>query len=86
VALYGVQRLHSPARWLLLLYPLTMSTALVYFGEHYVIDVIAGFALAGLVLVGCQLWENRRRAPGSRIRSSAEQPAPATRPSAHLPG
>lgn len=60
LALYAVQRLHSPARWLLLGYPIAMSTALVYFGEHYVIDVLAGALLAVLVLVVCKVWEDTR--------------------------
>ena len=35
-------------RWMMptLLYPLTMSINLVYLGEHWVIDVLAGIALA----------------------------------------
>ncbi len=37
-----------------------MSTALVYYAEHYVIDILAGALLAAAVLVGCQLWENSR--------------------------
>ena len=37
-----------------------MSTALVYNAEHYVIDILAGAALAAVVLVGCQRWENSR--------------------------
>jgi len=60
IAIYGIQRLRSPWRWLLALYPLAMSTALVYMGEHYVIDVLAGALLASAVLVGCQVWENSR--------------------------
>lgn len=60
IAIYGIQRLRSPWRWLLALYPLAMSTALVYMGEHYVIDILAGAILAGAVLVVCQLWENSR--------------------------
>ena len=34
--------------------------ALVYYGEHYVVDVLAGVVLAALVMVGCGLWERRR--------------------------
>ena len=60
IAIYGIQRLRSPWRWLLALYPVLMSTALVYYAEHYVIDVLAGAVLAIVVLVGCQLWENSR--------------------------
>ena len=69
IAIYGIQRLRSPWRWLLVLYPLAMSTALVYYAEHYVVDVLAGALLAVIVLVGCQLWENSRdraRVPRSR--------------------
>ncbi|MGH1564595.1 phosphatase PAP2 family protein [Mumia sp. DW29H23] len=68
IAFYGIQRLRSGWRWLLLLYPLTMSFALVYYAEHYVIDIIAGFALAGAVMLGCDWWERRR---GQRPRYSA---------------
>jgi len=60
IAMYGVQRLHSPWRWLLILYPLSMSTALVYFAEHYVIDILAGALLAWVVLVGASTWERRQ--------------------------
>ena len=64
IALYGVHRLRSRWRWLLLLYPLSMSTALVYYAEHYVVDVLAGALLAGCVLAGASVWE-RRRGPAS---------------------
>jgi hypothetical protein len=57
VALYGVSRLRSRVRWLLLLYPLAMSFMLVYYAEHYVVDIVAGFVAVGLVLWGCAAWE-----------------------------
>jgi membrane-associated phospholipid phosphatase len=60
VAIYGIWRLRTPLRFLLVLYPLAMSTALVYYAEHYVVDVLAGGLLAGVVMVGCGLWERRR--------------------------
>ena len=60
VAMYGIWRLRTPLRWLLVLYPIAMSTALVYYGEHYVVDVLAGALLAAIVMVGCGLWERRR--------------------------
>jgi PAP2 superfamily len=60
IAGYGIQRLHTRWRWALPLYPLAMCTTLVYYAEHYVVDVLAGAALAGVVLLGCQLWENGR--------------------------
>ena len=60
VAMYAIWRLRTPLRFLVLLYPLAMSVALVYYAEHYVVDVLAGALLAGLVMVGCGLWERRR--------------------------
>lgn len=60
IAAYGIQRLRSRWRWLLLAYPIVMSTALVYDGEHYVIDILAGAVLAGLVLVASSWWERIR--------------------------
>jgi len=60
VALYGISRLRSSWRWLLLLYPLAMSFMLVYYAEHYVIDIVGGFTATGLVLWGCARWERGR--------------------------
>jgi membrane-associated phospholipid phosphatase len=57
IAMYGIQRLRTPLRFLLLAYPAAMSFALVYFGEHYVVDILAGVALAGFVLAACSWWE-----------------------------
>ena len=62
VALYGIWRLRSVWRWLLLAYPLAMCVALVYFGEHYVVDELAGAALAVAVMLVAAVWE-RRHAP-----------------------
>ena len=62
VVFYAIARLGSHWRWLLLLYPVTMSLALVYFAEHYVVDAVAGGLLAAVVMVGCRRWERRRAA------------------------
>lgn len=59
IAGYAVQKMRSPWRWMLLLYPLAMCVTLVYSGEHYVVDVLAGGALAGVVLAGSSWWERR---------------------------
>lgn len=57
VAAYGVWRLTSRWRWLLALYPIAMGVALVYLGEHYAIDIVAGWGLALAVLAGCAVWD-----------------------------
>ena len=59
-----------------------MSTALVYYAEHYVVDILAGALLAWFVLVGASLWERRRtRADADRLEAmgamhSGEGPRP----------
>lgn len=71
IALYGVLRLRRASRWLLLLYPAAMSFMLVYYAEHYVIDLLAGYLLAGLVLGGCSAWERRRDRPANDRETTA---------------
>jgi PAP2 superfamily len=41
-------------------YPIAMSTALVYFGEHYVIDCLAGFLVVGASWIAVDKWETKR--------------------------
>ncbi|WP_110208915.1 phosphatase PAP2 family protein [Nocardioides daejeonensis] len=60
ISFYLIQRYRNAWAWLSLLYPLTMSFGLIYYGEHYVIDTIAGAALAVLVIAACNLWERSR--------------------------
>ncbi len=60
VAMFAIYKLRSNWRWLFLLYPLLMSVALVYDGEHYVIDIIAGAAVAWAVHIGSLYWERIR--------------------------
>lgn len=62
VALFIGSRLRSRWRWLLVLYPLAMGFALVYLGEHYVLDLIAGVAYALGVHFGMNRWERHRAA------------------------
>ncbi|WP_162599695.1 phosphatase PAP2 family protein [Nocardioides solisilvae] len=47
-------------RAVLVAYPLVMAFALVYYAEHYVVDVLAGWLAAGAVLVAAAAWERRR--------------------------
>ena len=68
VAFWAFSRLRSPRRWLLLLYPVAMGLALTYFGEHYVLDAIAGAAAAGLVMVAWGLSDRARSVRGQTER------------------
>jgi len=43
IALFFIRRLRGRWRHLLWIYPLAMAFALVYTGEHYVVDVLAGW-------------------------------------------
>jgi membrane-associated phospholipid phosphatase len=81
IALYGVWRLSSPYRWLLLLYPLAMGTTLVYFGEHYVVDLLAGVLLAALVMTLMPFYERWRLR--AKLRSLRGFPGPRGSGSGH---
>jgi len=65
VALFAVSRLSSPWRWATLAYPLMMGFTLVYYGEHYVIDVLAGYLLAAIVHLTLSRRERRSRSDQS---------------------
>lgn len=73
-------------RWwpLLLAYPLAMTFTLVYSGEHYVIDVLVGWAYVGVTFLVVGLAERwwaahrARRAPADEPPSAAGRPLPAT--------
>jgi membrane-associated phospholipid phosphatase len=53
-------RLRKRWRYLLALYPLAMAFTLVYCGEHYVLDVLAGLLYALVVHYAASAWERRR--------------------------
>jgi hypothetical protein len=71
VAAYLIGRLRSPWRWLMVLYPIAMSFMLVYYAEHYVVDIIAGGICVAAVMLGWSAWE-RRRHQRSQTRSQAD--------------
>jgi membrane-associated phospholipid phosphatase len=60
IALFLARRFHSRWRWLFALYPLAMGLALVYLGEHYVVDVVAGVVYALVVHLLVSRWERAR--------------------------
>jgi membrane-associated phospholipid phosphatase len=84
VALYIGHRLHSRWRWLLVLYPMAMGLSLVYLGEHYVLDVVAGVLYALVVHWGLTRWERSRAARRTESAASAEssESTPADTPDA----
>jgi membrane-associated phospholipid phosphatase len=61
VALFIAGRMASRWRALLALYPLAMGFALVYLGEHYVLDVVAGVGYALAVHWAVSVWEQGRQ-------------------------
>jgi membrane-associated phospholipid phosphatase len=62
VALFIALQLRSRWRSLLVLYPLAMAFTLVYCGEHYVLDLVAGVAYIAAVHLAVGRWEARRAA------------------------
>ncbi|MFL5925919.1 MAG: phosphatase PAP2 family protein [Gaiellaceae bacterium] len=60
VALYLWRVVPRPARVVLALYPPAMAFALVYSGEHYVVDCLAGWAYAFATFGLVNLWFERR--------------------------
>ena len=60
VALYLWRLVPRWARPLLALYPPAMAFALVYSGEHYVVDCVAGWVYATATFVAVNLWFERR--------------------------
>jgi membrane-associated phospholipid phosphatase len=60
IALFAMSRLHSRWRLVVLAYPAVMGLALVYLGEHYVIDLVAGVGYAVVIHFGVGAWERRQ--------------------------
>ena len=60
VTLYLWRLVPRWARPLLALYPPAMVFALVYSGEHYVVDCLAGWVYASASFVAVNLWFERR--------------------------
>jgi membrane-associated phospholipid phosphatase len=77
IALFVAQQFRSAWRWLLVAYPIVMGAALVYLGEHYVVDLLAGVGYALAVHFGVSYWERRRRA---NTGNSATRPSVGVEP------
>lgn len=59
-ALWFTRNAATWIRIVALLYPLAMTAALVYFGEHYVIDCLFGFAVVIAAWKIADVWESKR--------------------------
>jgi hypothetical protein len=64
-------------RLLLVAYPLAMAFVLVYSAEHFVVDILLGWALAGIVSLAFAELDSRwsQRRAGEPSRSAALEPA-----------
>lgn len=62
VAIMIGTRIRTRWRYLLALYPVAMGFTLVYTGEHYVLDLVAGVFYALAVHAALNQWEARRAA------------------------
>jgi membrane-associated phospholipid phosphatase len=60
VALFIAPHITRRWRYLAALYPVAMGVVLVYTGEHYVLDLMAGAAYALIVHALVSRWERRR--------------------------
>jgi membrane-associated phospholipid phosphatase len=60
--------------WIALLYPLAMSTAVLYTGDHYAVDILVGWLFA---VVAFGLVWRRRKHGATRPVSAVEEPATA---------
>lgn len=74
VAAFLWHRVNRRWRPLLVAYPLIMAFTLVYTAEHYVVDILLGWALAAVVLLALNRWELRRSAKRERAENAAEVP------------
>lgn len=76
VALYLVKRCHLWGKVLCALYPLAMGCALIYTGEHYLVDILFGYAYGGLVMLAARPVQRAWTRWGDRRIASAGTPDP----------
>jgi membrane-associated phospholipid phosphatase len=72
LALFLWQLVPRGLRPLLALYPLAMAASLVYLGEHYVVDCLAGWAHAAAAFVTVNAALDRRRTVSRVVRAYGE--------------
>jgi hypothetical protein len=74
VAMFLWKRVHRGWRPLLVIYPLIMAFTLVYTAEHYVIDILLGWALAVVVILVLNRHLARRRPTVESLSSAVPDP------------
>lgn len=52
--------------WLVVAYALVVGGAVIYLGEHFLVDIVAGWALALAVYAGVMVWEPTASGPRSQ--------------------
>ncbi|MFZ2239007.1 MAG: phosphatase PAP2 family protein [Gordonia amarae] len=72
LALFMWPRVKALGKTLFMAYPFAMAFALVFTAEHYVIDILLGWALAASVIAVCR-WVDRRWLIPRQQRVHAEQ-------------
>ena len=73
VALYAIHRLEQPPALAAAAVSVAMGFMLVYYAEHYVVDLLAGYVVVGVAWWGCSAWERLRR--GGRRKQGRNQAA-----------
>ena len=74
LALFMWPRVKALGKTLFMAYPLAMAFALVFTAEHYVIDILLGWALAASVIAVCRWVDRRWLIPRQeRLRATAER-------------
>jgi membrane-associated phospholipid phosphatase len=61
IAMVLAMHIRSRLRYLLWLYPMAMGLVLIYTGEHYVLDIVAGIAYAFAIHYLVSRWEASRK-------------------------
>jgi membrane-associated phospholipid phosphatase len=75
IALFLWRSVTVAARVALLAYAAAMALTLVYTGEHYVADVVAGWLVAGVALLAASVVRRRAEHPGGPSASPIERGA-----------
>jgi hypothetical protein len=74
IAAFLWRRIQSRWRLLLAAYVLVMAFTLVYSAEHYVFDILLGWALAAVLHLGMNRWEMRPSRPSTRPSHGEDSP------------